>query len=533
MLGSLHLSFLDRLRYYSLHQLTASTGRERETFINRLYNIFHCLVYRRYQKYCVSTLQKSLHGLSSIVEESENQSNPVISSLSSATTSDEESDEEDIIPQQKRKCTLRNSGIPLWQIRSMKNSPTPSLKKKLMKLDSMSVSSDGGECKNVCGEGRKHEEEKDDNCTKAVVDDVCVDIELNDVNMSLNSTDSNSVLQNFDVVDDRSHLDEVPVNNRQRSGKWTPTSFRRNRYVLTYFARGPSPTNEISKGKETTVKIIGNANYADDVSMDNDDAKRQSSSSLPEELFTSLSKRRKSHVPKITSKSHSLRLRRRNSAKCEDSTCYPKVFKNLRTIDSVELDDNNYSNDDDDVIKKTSVATDGNNTGLTHLDVPAEIPPSIVVYSDFETSLEADLEVDQRFLSSPARQQTKQQNHLLDDFCNEPDQGIYSQCSDSSVCAVDTNILSTSPARKSKSLSDWIEQVRFASSTLDKETEGNCNVTNTVIDSFNSNQHLRNEITTLRNEMKDLKSGMIALTDLVRFSIYRENGKDKNQESGV
>eukprot|EP00111_Clytia_hemisphaerica_P018593 TCONS_00054981-protein len=390
-------------------------------------------------------MQKPSIGLGSIVEEDEGQS-----AISMTSSSDEES-YHDVT--NKPRNTKKKNSLPLWQLRSIQNelnnSPSPSLKFRLMKLESSSTCSENSEI--VCKLKKSPEAEQS-------FDDTAVDTKDEEVQTDTISIDSTSVIKNFDIVE------PSPATKRRLIRANNGSGFRRSRYAASYFANHcPEEDSQDSSTREREIpQIIENMHTQQTIAQ-----------------------------PKENRVKSTPRLRKRNNNS-----------KNHFLQKEGIPQQSNY-------VTKTTTLNNGY--------------PSIVIDTEYDGNNNPN-DSKNRPDVSPIRN-----TNLLDSFNHDQDQGIYSLCSDSSV--YNERPVAMTSSVHDEHLTEWLDHVtRFTKATLSKDTTLNSSQ-DSVIDPEHFHQ-MRGELGTLRNEISEIKSGMMALTELVRISVAGKPTSE-NSETGV
>ena len=410
--------------------------------------------------------------------------------LSDCNSSVDESDEDNTSTtsstRTKKPSTSRRGGIglPLWQIRSMQNelsnTPSPTLKRKLLKIESLTSLSDQQLFPHSSSlEDGEDEDEyrKEHSCSdESGIDNV--DLEMNHharVSSDSISLDSDTVIKNFESVD----------RFQRKVRTVTGTEYRRNRYAVSYFATNnntfsPENTDKIkfdnqSNNTKSSPSVIKNLYVSN--SRDFSD-NYLSCSSLPEHL-----KSFSCDVKSIKKKVSSLRVQ-------NQMALIPPYVEKSMPVENKDITAN-YTEDD----KLGDITLESNNENSHSRDFP-----KILI---------DDPEVEKNSNQSFSSVKHDKDRTLLDScLFADQDLGIYSQCSNSSCCNEKREYM--------ENLTRWIHQLQSRPPSALTSRAGS----QESVDFYNAEnlQHMRSEIGTLRDEIQEIKSGMVTLTELMRLS---------------
>ena len=439
-------------------------------------------------KISVLQQQKKSQGLGSIVEEME--SSPIISdddtsdeseNGDNASTSSSSSKTQRSIPVRPR----RGSRLPLWQIKSMQNelasTPSPTLKQKLMKIESpISLTSDHES--NCSSLSPKDQEDVEDGHDEPEIDNVEI---LHNARVSADSIslDSDTVLKNFESVD----------RIQRRSRTISSIEYRRNRYAVSHFATNDNNNGFAAENNTMSSPSVIQNQYVRK-SRDSSCCKdHQSCTSLPDHL--------KDHNNHSSSENNNNKSTKRSTRIQRQMTLTPSMLTPSEKPMPVENKDTTASVSTEDDI---TLRSDPNH--VKDRDHSEDIlPPKILIGAPSEIDQHSNIQG----IGKVSVDHNKDKTLLNSSFLADQDQGIYSQCSNSSICNV-------GKGESVENLTRWIHQLQSCPpSALTSRS-----VSQESVDLYNAEnlQHVCSEIGTLRNEIQEIKSGMLALTELMRIS---------------
>ena len=431
--------------------------------------------------------QKNSQGLGSIVEELENSPR-----LSEDDTSDGSDDGDNASTSSSNKTQRsvptrrRGSGLPLWQIKSMQNelvsTPSPTLKRKLMKIESPTSLSDQQE--SLHSTLSKDQDDREDGkdelaCTdeESGIDNVDQEI-LHNARVSADSIslDSDTVIQNFESVD----------RFQRRSRTISGTEYRRNRYAVSYFATNNN--NDFTAADNNTMSSPS--------VIQNQHVRKSGDSSCCEE-----------HQP-CSSLSDDLKDHHHHHQSYFENGNNKPITRNSKIQRQMTLTPSEKPLPVENKDITASICTEGDITlqpDPRDVDHSKDSPPPPKILIGAPSDQHSNLQYNGKTSVKHGKDKTLLDSSLLAD----QDQGIYSQCSNSSSCNV-------GKGESVGNLTSWIHQLQscppsaFTSRSASHESVDLYNVENL--------QHVCSEIGTLRNEIQEIKSGMLALTEFMRIS---------------